>query len=135
MEKRPVDNPAIRSWHEFVATRDPAILDRLLAEQATFHSPIVFTPQKGKVVTRRYLLAAMRVLGNQSFRYTRQIVDGREAALEFAVEVDGIEVNGVDLISSDGMGRITDFKVMIRPLKAIDLVHRKMAAMLQGERR
>ena len=122
----------VANWHRVVETRDAAGLDMLLAENAVFHSPVVHTPQVGKAITHRYLTAAFGVLFNESFRYVREIVADHDAALEFVVEIDGISVNGVDLIAWDDDGRIVDFKVMLRPLKAINLIHQKMAAMLQA---
>jgi hypothetical protein len=122
----------VANWHRVVKTRDAAGLNALLAENAVFHSPVVHAPQVGKAITHRYLTAAFGVLFNESFRYVREIVDDHDAALEFVVEIDGISVNGVDLIAWDDDGRIVDFKVMLRPLKAINLIHQKMAAMLQA---
>ncbi len=122
----------IESWHQIVKTRNVAGLNALLAENVVFHSPVVHTPQVGKAITRLYLTAALSVLFNESFRYVREIVADRNAALEFVVEIDGINVNGVDMISWDDDGRIVDFKVMLRPLKAINLIHQKMGAMLQA---
>jgi hypothetical protein len=122
---------ALDEWHRIVRERDPDGLDDLLADSVVFHSPVVHTPQRGKPITAMYLGAAVIVLGQPSFRYVREIVGASEAVLEFVVEIDGIEVNGVDLIRWDEAGRITDFKVMIRPLKAINLIHQKMAAVLQ----
>jgi hypothetical protein len=123
---------AIANWHHVVETGDVAALNALLAENVVFYSPVVHTPQVGKVITRRYLMAALGVLGNDSFRYVREIVSDHDAALEFVVEIDGISVNGVDLIRWDDDGRIVDFKVMLRPLKAINLIQQKMAAILQA---
>ena len=122
----------IANWHRVVETRNTAGLNALLAENVVFHSPVVHTPQVGKTITRMYLSAALGVLFNESFRYVREIVSDRDAALEFVVEIDGISVNGVDMISWDEDGRIVDFKVMLRPLKAINLIHQKMGAMLQA---
>jgi hypothetical protein len=102
----------------------------LLADDCVFHSPVVHTPQQGGDRTAGYLSAAIRVLGNSTFRYVRQVVAGRDAVLEFEAELDGIHINGVDLIHWDEAGRIIDFKVMVRPLKAVNLLHQKMAAAL-----
>ena len=124
-------NP-IAAWHQIVQDRDLKSLDALLCDQVVFHSPVVHTPQRGKVVTTQYLAAAFRVFFNESFRYVREIASGQEAVLEFQVEIDGISVNGVDMITWNDAGQIVDFKVMIRPLKAINLIHQKMAAMLQA---
>jgi hypothetical protein len=120
-------------WHRIVRERDPDGLDDLLADEVVFHSPVVHTPQRGKALTAMYLGAAVLVLGNPTFRYVREVVGASEAVLEFVVEVDGIEINGVDMIRWNDAGRITDFKVMVRPLKAINLLHQKMAAMLQAK--
>lgn len=122
---------ALEEWHRIVRERDPDGLDDLLADEVVFHSPVVHTAQRGKPLTAMYLGAAVLVLGNPTFHYVREVVGDRDAVLEFVVEVDCIEINGVDMIRWNDAGRITDFKVMIRPLKAINLVHQKMAAILQ----
>jgi hypothetical protein len=124
-------SPALHTWHELVRTRDGRGLDTLLADDVVFHSPVVHTPQVGKAITARYLTAAFHVFFNESFRYVREIVGPHDAALEFQVEIDGIAVNGIDLIKWNDAGRIVEFKVLIRPLKAINLIHQKMAALLQ----
>ena len=120
----------LQSWHALVAAHDPSGLDALLADDAVFHSPVVHTPQRGKALTRAYLSAAFEVFFNPSFRYVREVVGPADAVLEFETEIDGIAVNGVDMIRWNDAGQIVDFKVMIRPLKAIQLIHAKMAAML-----
>jgi hypothetical protein len=119
-------------WHELVNTRNARGLRDLLAEDVVFHSPVVHTPQTGRAVTTQYLAAAFQVFFNDSFHYVREVVGPRDAVLEFQVEIDGITVNGVDMIRWNDEGRVVDFKVMIRPLKAINLIHQKMAAMLQA---
>jgi SnoaL-like protein len=116
----------IDAWHEFVESRDPGRLDALLADDVVFHSPVVHTPQRGKAITLLYLRGAMQVLGTPAFRYEREIRAERDALLEFSTQIDGIAINGVDLIRWDDAGRIVDFKVMVRPLKAINLLHRLM---------
>lgn len=122
---------AIRRWHHFLETRDPALLHDLLDPDAVFESPVVHTPQAGRAITEKYLLGAMTVLGSEAFRYTGEWRSETGSVLEFETEIDGIKVNGVDIIrlSDDGQ-HITHFKVMIRPLKAIEIVHRKMGEML-----
>lgn len=122
----------LATWHALVASRDTRSLDALLADNVVFHSPVVHTPQVGKAITMEYLSAAFHVFFNASFRYVREVVGPFDAVLEFQVEIDGIDVNGVDMLTWDDAGRIVDFKVMIRPLKAINLIHRKMADMLQA---
>jgi hypothetical protein len=124
----------LATWHQLVKDRNPAGLDSLLSGNVVFHSPIVHTPQVGKVMTMQYLAAAFRVFFDPSFRYVREVAGERDAVLEFQVELDGTSVNGVDMIKWDDEGRIVEFKVMIRPLKAINLIHQKMAAMLQAGR-
>jgi len=124
--------PALESWHRLVREGNVQGLDDLLADDATFHSPVVHTPQRGKALTRAYLAAAFQVFSDDSFHYVREVCDGRHAILEFEVVIDGISVNGVDMITWNDADRIVDFKVMIRPLKAIGLVHQKMARMLEA---
>ena len=124
-------HPTIDTWHHLVKTRNPAGLDDLLAEDAVFLSPIVHSPQRGKALTRAYLHAAFGVFFNDSFRYVRELIGENDAMLEFETMIDGVLVNGVDLIKWDAGGKITEFKVMIRPLKAINLIHERMGAMLQ----
>ena len=122
------------TWHDLVRSRDVKGLNAILADNVVFFSPVVHTPQVGKAVTLQYLSAAFHVFFNESFRYVRELHAGQDAVLEFQVEIDGISVNGVDMLKWDDEGRITEFKVMIRPLKAISLIHQKMAAMLQAAR-
>lgn len=125
---------ALARWHRVVATKDARGLAGLLSEQVVFHSPVVHTPQVGKAITTKYLAAALQVFGNDSFRYVREVAGARDAVLEFQVEIDGISVNGVDMIRWDEAGQIVDFKVMLRPLKAVNLIHQQMAAMLAAGR-
>ena len=127
-----MNNP-LQAWHQVVQSRDMRLLDGLLADDVVFHSPVVHTPQVGKAVTAQYLGAAFHVFFNESFRYVREVAGPRDAVLEFQVEIDGIAVNGVDMLTWDDDGRIVDFKVLIRPLKAIHLIHQKMGAMLQAQ--
>jgi hypothetical protein len=122
----------ITRWHQIMQSSDVAGLDALLAPDAVFHSPVVHKPQVGKAITRMYLAAAFSVFGNESFRYVRELRGERDAVLEFELELDGISINGVDMIKWNEAGQITDFKVMLRPLKAVNLIHQKMAAMLQA---
>ena len=125
-------NPTLAAWHELLASRNARGLSALLADEVVFHSPVVHTPQLGRQATAQYLAAAFQVFFNASFKYVREIVGPNDAVLEFQVEIDGITVNGVDMITWNAVGKIVDFKVLIRPLKAINLIHQKMAAMLQG---
>ncbi|MBN7797012.1 nuclear transport factor 2 family protein [Parahaliea mediterranea] len=122
--------PVLREWHRIVARRDASALAGVLAEDCVFLSPVVHTPQRGRDLTALYLAGAMQVF-NESFAYTREVVQAPHAVLEFQCEVDGIVINGVDIITVDEEGLIQEFKVMIRPLKAIELMHAKMRAMLE----
>ena len=131
MSSTPLD--PIDTWHRVLKERNVQALDTLLAPGAVFHSPVVHTPQAGRAITKAYLAAALQVLGNESFRYVREVRQGRDAVLEFELELEGIHMNGVDMIRWNEQGQITDFKVMVRPLKAINLLHQKMAAMLQAK--
>jgi len=127
------DHP-IAAWHELVRSRNPAGLEGLLDEEAVFVSPVVHSPQRGKRLAAAYLMAAFHVFLNSTFRYVREIIGPSDAMLEFETEIDGVLVNGVDIIKWNESGRIVEFKVMIRPLKAINLVHQRMAALLQANR-
>jgi len=122
----------LEAWHRLVRTQELSGLDTLLAEDAVFHSPIVHTPQRGKKLTAGYLGAAFRVFFNPSFRYVREIVGDTDAMLEFETEVAGILVNGVDIIKWNDKRQIIEFKVMLRPLKAIAIIQQRMAEMLQS---
>ncbi|HEY9067122.1 MAG TPA: nuclear transport factor 2 family protein [Burkholderiaceae bacterium] len=122
----------IAIWHRLVQERNTDGLDTLLDGDAVFVSPVVHTPQRGKQLAAMYLRAALQVFFNPTFRYVREIVGASDAMLEFETEIDGILVNGVDIIKWNEAGRISEFKVMIRPLKAINLIHQRMAAMLQA---
>ena len=117
-------------WHELAKERNAKGLDAILADEAVFHSPVVHTPQRGKAITQKYLAAAFQVFFNESFRYVRELKGDRDAVLEFEAVLDGVNVNGVNMIKWDETGKITEFKVMLRPLKAVNLIHQKMAAML-----
>jgi hypothetical protein len=119
----------IHAWHEIVRTKDLGALAALISEDAVFESPVVHTPQEGKAITVKYLAGALSVLNNDSFRYLNTWTALDSAVLEFATEIEGVTINGVDLIWWNEAGLITRFKVMIRPLKAINLLHR-----LMGER-
>ena len=122
----------IETWHRLVRDQDPSGLGALLAEDAVFYSPVVHAPQRGRRLAAGYLGAAFAVFFNASFRYVREIVGASDAMLEFETEIDGVLVNGVDIIQWNDAGQIVEFKVMIRPLKAINLIQQKMAAMLEA---
>ncbi len=125
----------IETWHRLVATNDASGLDGLLADDAVFLSPIVHTPQHGKALAKAYLSAAFKVFFNPTFRYVREILGPSDAMLEFETEIDGVLVNGADIINWNETGQIVEFKVMIRPLKAVNLIHERMGAMLAAAHR
>jgi hypothetical protein len=117
-------------WYGFMKSHDRAALWDLLHPDAVFESPVVHTPQRGRDITFKYLSSAVEILGVPSFRYLGEWHGDQGAVLEFETEIEGIKINGVDLIKFDGEGRITNFKVMVRPLKAINLLHRLMGEQL-----
>ncbi len=125
MQRKP-----LADWHAIVESRDMAGLADLLAPDVVFHSPVVHTPQTGRTITVKYLTAALHVLNNEHFRYVNEFTSGRMACLEFETVIDGVTINGVDLIHWNDDGRITTFKVMVRPLKAINKLHELMGQML-----
>lgn len=123
----------VAAWHDYMNSGgDAALLSAQLADGAVFHSPVVHTPQEGKAKVMLYLLSAAKVLGNDSFTYVREIIEGNDALLEFTSEIDGIKINGIDLIHFGDDGRIKDFKVMVRPVKAVNKLWEMMAAQLQA---
>lgn len=136
----------VARWHDFLRGKLPGGLDELLHDDVVFFSPIVYTPQQGKELTKLYLSAAAQTLpgerpegeagadvasGSGGFRYTKQVLADDTAVLEFETTVEGKYVNGVDIIRCDADGKIVEFRVMIRPLQAVNLVHQQMAAMLE----
>jgi hypothetical protein len=119
---------ALDRWYAYTKSHDRAALWDMLDPEAVFESPVVHTPQRGRDVTFKYLLSAEKVLGGPGFAYVGEWRGDAGAVLEFENEIDGIRINGVDMITFGNDGRITHFKVMVRPLKAINLLHR-----LRGE--
>ena len=122
----------ITKWHEVVSTKNYQLLEEILDDNVIFYSPVVFTPQKGKEITKIYLSAAAEVFEGNSFSYVRELIKDNEAALEFELELDEIKVNGVDLITWNSSKKITEFKVFIRPLQGLNALHQKMGAMLES---
>ena len=116
----------LAKWHAYMKSHDRAALWDLLHPDAVFESPVVHTPQRGRDITFKYLSSAEKVLGGPGFTYRGEWRSDNGAVLEFENEIEGITINGVDIISFDGDGRITHFKVMVRPLKAINFLHRLM---------
>lgn len=124
-------SPNLQRWMDYIASHDPAGLPPLLHDDVVFRSPVVHSPQVGKAITLLYLGAAGNTLANDKFHYTRVFDCGDKAVLEFESEMDGIQINGIDMIAWDDQGLIVDFKVMVRPLKAIQTVHAAMRSMLE----
>ncbi|MFC3714423.1 nuclear transport factor 2 family protein [Sphingoaurantiacus capsulatus] len=122
-------------WFAYAKSHDLAELNAMLADDCVFRSPVVHTPQVGKAITYAYLSAAFVVLGSDKFRYTREFTSDTGAVLEFETEIDGIGINGVDIIEWNDAGLINDFKVMVRPLKAINLLHAMMGAQLEKQKK
>ena len=136
----------LETWHRVVRNMSEEALDEILADDVVFHSPIVHTPQEGRALTKLYLMAAFNVLpgpaktddssgdaqkAKSNFGYVREVVGESDVVLEFMTKIDDITVNGIDMIRFNDDGKIVDFKVMIRPLKAIQKMHAQMAAMLE----
>ena len=131
----------IKQWHDFTHGNFPGGLDTLLADDIIFYSPVVFTPQEGKELAKLYLMAAGNTFGgddakkngdieDSSFRYIKEVLSGNQAILEFETKIEGKYVNGVDIISFNEDGKISEFKVMIRPLQAVNIIHMQMQKML-----
>jgi hypothetical protein len=121
----------LNHWHQVLKSRDLKALDALLSDDVVLHSPVVHTPIAGKKMVTLYLSAALHIFANDTFTYVRELSDDKTAILEFITTVDGIMVNGVDMIKWNTEGQITDFKVMVRPLKAMTIIHQKMGEMLE----
>ena len=141
----PIDH-VIEKWHAHLRGQLLGGLDELLDDDVVFYSPIVYTPQEGKAITKMYLQAAGQTLPGEGsasggddkpgrFRYTKTVTSGDTAVLEFETTLDGKYVNGVDIIRCDDSGRIVEFRVMIRPLQAVNAVHEQMRAMLEAMQR
>jgi hypothetical protein len=143
----------VEQWHSYISGNLPGGLDELLADDVVFYSPVVYTPQKGKDITKLYLSAAGSTFGGDDargasrngtgsksksdssdgggFRYTKQLLSGNQAALEFETTLGGKYINGIDIITCNAEGKIIEFRVMIRPLQAVNMLHERMGAMLE----
>ncbi len=136
---------AVEKWHDIMKNPGSNIsekLDELLDNDVVFYSPVVFTPQKGKEVTKLYLAAAGGVFSSDKdkkeskpkeskLRYVKELIQGNSACLEFETEINGIYVNGIDLITWNEDNKITEFKVLVRPLQAVNTLHQMMGEMLE----
>ena len=132
----------VENWHQQLRGKFPGGLDELLADDCVFYSPVVFTPQKGKEVTKLYLGAAASTFSEgqgdgespskeSKFRYVKETFAGNYAILEFETELGGKYVNGVDILTCNDEGKIVECKEMVRPLQAVNLLHEQMRAMLE----
>lgn len=124
---------AIDHWHRLLHARDVTGLDALIADDCIFQSPAIHTPQVGKAVTIKYLRAAMAVLATPDFRYIEQWIGGQSAVLEFELAIDGIHINGVDIIHWNDTDQIIGFRVMVRPIKGLQALMPAMAAVLAAQ--
>ena len=129
----------LERWHRYVGGDRSVELADLIHPDCVFHSPVVYTPQEGRAITVAYLQAAAAVFGaDDGFRYRSEIVAGNQAVLEFESELDGVYLNGIDMITvateGDHAGTIVEFKVMVRPLQAVNKLHQLMASQLAAER-
>ena len=122
----------VKKWHAYMDAPSAQALDDMLHENCTFISPVVFTPQKGKTITLQYLLAAGHVFDDSKFTYKKETLTDDRMVLEFEAEIDGKYINGVDIIDFDADGLITEFKVMVRPLQAVNMLWEKMGAQLEA---
>ena len=123
-------NSPLEAWHKGIETSKISNLDEILDKNVVFYSPIVFKPQKGKAITRAYLTAAFNTFKDTNFHYVKELVDENQAIMEFNAEIDGILIDGVDIITWNEQGKITEFKVMVRPFRAIEKVGEKMKEQL-----
>ncbi|WP_298782118.1 hypothetical protein [uncultured Polaribacter sp.] len=121
----------LETWHQFLETRNIDGLKNLIADEAVLYSPVVFTPIKGKFMVSMYLTAAAKIIANGYFKYIREVCDEENALLEFETEISDVSVNGIDMIKFNEEGQLKEIKVMIRPLKAINIVHQKMGEYLE----
>lgn len=125
-----VFNAFLDQWHDVVDNGNGEKLDTLLHDDVVFYSPVVHTPQRGKFITKMYLMGAAESLKDQ-FVYHKKIIDGLRGVLEFSCMIDDISVEGVDIIELNEAGQVISFKVMVRPLKAVHKIHERMGEMLE----
>jgi len=122
----------LETWHAAVRANDLTSFEAIVAEDAVFESPALHKPQLGKAMVSMYLRGALLVLNNGSFRYVEEWVSDRSAVLEFTAHIDGFDVNGVDMIRWNDEGRVTSFKVMVRPYKGLTALMAAMKKLLEG---
>jgi len=125
-----MDHKGLAKWHHYTESHNPSDLAEFLHDNVIFYSPVVFTPQKGKKITMAYLAAAVQSLADE-FTYVKEIVTDHHVVLEFECKIDGKYVNGIDMMTFDEQYRCTEFRVMVRPLQAVNAIHQSMMAMLE----
>lgn len=125
--------PVIERWLRVIETGEMDELEDMLADDAVFYSPAVFAPQRGRTLTIAYLRAAEHMFSGTGFHYVEKWIAANSAVLHFAAEVDGLTLEGIDMIHWNDDGKITEVKVMIRPFKALQGVIAKMAELLSGK--
>ncbi len=123
-------NPGLERWHSYIKAPDHTVLWEMLHPDAVFESPVVHTPQRGRDIVFKYLASADKVLGGPGFAYVGEWQAANSVVLEFTNLIDGIAIDGIDMITWNEDGEITHFKVMVRPLKAVNMLHRMMGEML-----
>jgi len=106
------------------------LLDGILDDAVVFYSPAVFAPQRGKRLAAAYLRAAVQMFASTDFRYDETWFGPRSAVLAFSATVDGLSVEGIDMIHWNENNKIVSVKVMIRPFKALQSVIGRMAGLL-----
>lgn len=126
-----MNHPGLDLWHRCFSSGDPNLLAEFLHDDVVFYSPVVFTPQKGKMITTAYLMAASKSLAEE-FQYVRKVVTDHQVVLEFECKIDGKYVNGVDMMTFDDDMKCTEFKVMVRPLQAVNAIHQSMMKALEA---
>ncbi len=124
-------NKGLDTWYQFIETRDLNQLDEFLADDVILYSPVVFTAIEGKFFVKMYLMAAEQIIANDQFEYVRELTSENDAFLEFKTSIDGITVEGIDMIRFNERGQVQSLKVMLRPLKAVNKVHEKMGEFLE----
>jgi hypothetical protein len=121
----------LAAWHELIQEKNTQNISVMLADTVVMHSPVMYSPVVGKALVSLYLTAAFYTFINDDFKYVRELASDSDAILEFTTVIDGIFVNGVDMMTWNEAGEIVDFKVMVRPLKAVNLIHEKMQILLE----
>ncbi|MDF1693155.1 MAG: nuclear transport factor 2 family protein [Zhongshania sp.] len=122
----------VDKWHKYVEFLDATLLDEIIDKDAVFFSPVVHSAQRGEKIVKKYLSTAMALLNNGTFVYTHETIQNGVAVLEFELEMDGVFINGVDIIHFNDLGKITEFKVMVRPLQGIMMLKELMAKSLSA---